>query len=155
MNYTISAKTRYQGSMAYDSFDMSFGCDHNTKASEMTCTVSMTGGNFDSTEPQTAVLSGSEIVFNSATIVQGANLLSGGAASATPAASAAPSASAGKTTGAGLVTDASPSATGSSLLGNGTRTGTAAPAFTGAAAKFGMQGAAVLVVAGVAALSAL
>ncbi|KAF2823005.1 hypothetical protein CC86DRAFT_299488 [Ophiobolus disseminans] len=149
MNYTISAKTHYQVSMAYDSFAMSLACDHNTKASEMTCTVSMTGGNFDNVEPQTAVLKGSEIVFNTATIVQGRNLLSMGAASATP--------TGGLVTSAGLMTDASPKATGSAARAlQGNATGSAAPAQqTGVATKSGLQVVVAIVIAGVAVLSVL
>lgn len=167
MDYTISAKTHYAMSMSYDSLDYSMGCDHNTVASAMTCTISMSGSENDSDGIVSHVFKGDEITFGSATVVQGANLLGSYAASATyvasasasAAAKATPAAGSGSMAGAGLKTDASPSATGSGIQGlqnNVTRsaTGSAAPAeHTGAASKLGMQGVAVLVLAGVVALS--
>jgi hypothetical protein len=157
MNYTILSKTLYKASMSYDAVDMSMACDHNTQANEMTCTVSMSGGNVDSTEPQTAVLKGDEVVFNSATIVQGAGLLSAGDASATPNASpAASAASKASATATGTA-----KATGTALqalksAASGSSTGSAAPAeHTGAAARSGMQGVAALTFAGVVALIVL
>jgi hypothetical protein len=159
MNYTILSKTLYKASMSYDAVDMSMACDHNTQANEMTCTVSMSGGNVDSTEPQTAVLKGDEVVFNSATIVQGAGLLSAGDASATP--NASPAASAASKAGASATATGTAKATGTALqalktAASGSSTGTAAPAeHTGAAARSGSQGVAALALAGVVALIAL
>jgi hypothetical protein len=157
MNYTILSKSIYKASMSYDAFDFSLACDYNTQASEATCTVSMSGGNAELSDlagPQTAVLSGGEALFNTALIVEGANLLSGGAASATP--SATPAASAGASgasptpTGTG-VQSAKSAASGVASSG----TGTASPAEqTGAAARIGLQGGAVLAIAVVAALGA-
>lgn len=134
---------------------MSFACDHNIQASEMTCTVAMTGGDTNLETPQTAVLKGDEISFNVATVVAGASLLGGSQASATPAASvgsgsaaATPAASAKS----GIMTAAaSPSATGSGALGNlkHSATGSAAPAeHTGAAARFGLEAGALLMFVG-------
>jgi hypothetical protein len=129
LDYTIVSNTHYQAQMSYDTIAMSFACDHNTQASEMTCTVSMQGGNVDTGSPATAVLKGSEISFNKATIVQGASLLT----QATPAAAAA------GTTGAG----ASPTKTG-------------APAeHTGSAASVDVQVSALFAIAGAVVMSVL
>jgi hypothetical protein len=129
LDYTIISNTHYQAQMSYDSVAMSFACDHNTQASEMTCTVSMQGGNTDTDIPATAVLKGSQISFNKATVVQGASLLT----QATPAAAAA------GTTGPGALI-----------------TSTAVPAqHTGSAASVGVQVSALFVVAGAVVMSVL
>ncbi|KAF2023837.1 hypothetical protein EK21DRAFT_105064 [Setomelanomma holmii] len=153
LDYTILSGTKYLASLSYDSISMSFSCDHNTKASEMTCAVAMTGGNMDTPTPETAVLKGSDVSFITATIVQGANLLSGsGAASAAPKSTPAAS--------SGLMTDASSSPTGrvSGSAGSASRsaTGTASPAQqTGAATSVGIKVSALLAVAGVVAANVL
>lgn len=158
LDYTILSGTHYQAQMTDDGFSMSFGCDHNTMASEMKCTLSVTGGNDDTLGPQTVSFKGDEIAFNKATVVQGANLLSGAGGSATV--SATPAASAGS----GLVTAATPSATGSSMRSiqssiSGAKqsaTGSATPAqSTGSAAKYGIEGSALLFFAGAVAVNAL
>jgi hypothetical protein len=144
LDYTILSGTKYLASMSYGSVSMSYSCDHNTKASEMTCAIAMTGGGMDTPTPETAVLKGDEVTFNTATIVQGASLLSGSAA-----ASAAPKST--PASGSGLKTDASPSITGSGLARSqsGSATGSATPAQqTGAAASFSIQISAMLAVAG-------
>jgi acyl-CoA synthetase (NDP forming) len=111
--------------MSYDTVALSFACDQNTQASEMTCTVSMAGGNADTDTPQTAVLKGNQISFNTATIVQGASLLS----QATPATAAA----------AGV------SATSTAALAQ----------HTGSAASVGVQVSALFAVAGAVVMSIL
>lgn len=114
----------------------------------MLCAVAMTGGNMDTPEPQTATLTGSEITFNTATIVQGAALLSGGAAQATPA----PSAGAGSSGSAG----ASATGSGATASHSPSRSGSAAPAeHTGSAAKSGIQASALLVLVGALVMSVL
>ena len=130
---------------------MSFGCDYNSKAVEMTCTVNQSGVNDDSSGPVTAVLSSSEIAFISATVVEGASLLSGGG-SAT--ATAAPK-STGTAASTGLQTSVSGSAAATSKAsGSATATGSGASASsTGAAARFGIEGSALLALAGAAALN--
>ncbi|KAH7081228.1 hypothetical protein BKA63DRAFT_530355 [Paraphoma chrysanthemicola] len=146
LDMTILSGTKYLASMSYDSFSMSYSCDYNTRATEMTCAVAMTGGNMDTPSPQTAVLSGSDVAFVTATVVQGAGLLSGsGAASAAPKSTPA--------SGSGLMTDASPSITGSGTVSapvrsqSGSATGSSSPAQqTGAAATFGAQISAMLAV---------
>lgn len=106
----------------------------------MTCAVAMTGGNMDVPSPQTATFSGSEITFNTATIVQGANLLSGGAAQATPAAAA----------GSGSASvNPSATASGAKVSTSPSKSGSAAPAeHTGSAAKSGVQVSALLALVG-------
>ncbi|CAO2654055.1 Nn.00g107880.m01.CDS01 [Neocucurbitaria sp. VM-36] len=154
LEYTVISQTRYQAIMTADSVSMSLGCDYNSQAVEMTCTVDQKGGNDDTDGPVTAVLSSSEVAFATATVVEGASLLSGGgSASATEAP---------KSTGAaattGLKTTVSPTASGSAgasshASGSGTPTGSAAAATsTGAAARFGIEGSALIVLAGAAAL---
>jgi hypothetical protein len=143
LDYTVISNTHYQAQMSYASVSMSFACDHNTQASEMTCTIAMTGGNMDTASPQTAVLKGNELSFNTATIVEGASLLkeaSGSAgAQATPAASA----------GSGLMTAASASPTASGTHASGSVSGSAAPAqHTGAATRFGLEASVLLALAG-------
>ncbi|KAH7409906.1 hypothetical protein DE146DRAFT_329907 [Phaeosphaeria sp. MPI-PUGE-AT-0046c] len=147
LDYTIISNTIYQAQLSYGTVSMSYSCDHNTKASEMTCAVSMTGGNLDLPSPQTATFRGSELVFNTATIVQGANLLSGGAAQATPAAAA----------GSGSAS-ANPLATGSGAMASHSpsKSGSAAPAeHTGSATKFGVQAPALFALLGALVMSAL
>jgi hypothetical protein len=148
--------------MSEQDVSMSFACDHNVQASEMTCTVAMSGGDQDLETPQTAVLKGDEISFNVATVVAGASLLNAAQASATPAAAAssgsvvatpAASAQSGLKTAAA---SASATGTGVQAMGNMTHsaTGSAAVAeHTGAAAKFGLgAGALAMFVGAVAAL---
>jgi hypothetical protein len=113
--------------MSFDSISMSYACDHNTSAKEMTCTVSMVNQ-----DVKTAVLKGTDVVFDTATIVSGASLLSG-SASATPAS--------GANSAASQV---------ASL------TGSAKPAQnTGAASSLGVQVSALLFAAGTVIISVL
>jgi hypothetical protein len=152
LDYTIISATHYQAQMSAESVSMSFECDHNTAKSEMTCTVAMTGGNMDMASPQTAVLSGAEIAFVTATVVDGADKLSGAVAQATPTASPSAGASAAKSamaTGSGLMTDRTPSATGTGMPTNKNATSSAVlPEHTGAATRFGLEASALFVLAG-------
>ncbi|OAL51568.1 hypothetical protein IQ07DRAFT_585943 [Pyrenochaeta sp. DS3sAY3a] len=154
LEYSIISGTHYQASFSYDTFSMSFGCDYNTKATEMTCSASTSIGDEQSDSAQTAVFSSSEISFVTATVVEGASLLGG--ASATPAPSSARVAS----TAASLASSTlSPSASGSarsqaSGSGSSPSSSASSPASTGAAARFGIEGSALLALAGAAALNA-
>lgn len=162
LDYTILSKTKYQAQMSAGSFSMSFGCDHNTVKSEMVCGVYMSGQDFGlSVGTQLATLSKDDIIFNTATVVQGASLLSSADASGTGAASVAPKTTAASSpTNTGLKTSAttpnSAAASGAaSTAGQASQTasGSAAPAqHTGAAVKFGIDGSALLLLAGVAAV---
>jgi hypothetical protein len=149
LDYTIISATHYQAQMSAESVSMSFACDHNTAKSEMTCTVAMTGGNMDMAEPQTAVLSGTDVAFVTATVVAGADKLSGAGAQATAASSSgaaaaksAPASGSAAVTGSGLMTGSSmrtsKNATSSAIL----------PEHTGAATRFGLEASALFVLAG-------
>jgi hypothetical protein len=156
LDVTILSKTRYQAQMNLEHVSMSLGCDYNSKATEMSCTVNQSGGNDDTGgQPVTAVLSGTDVEFLSASIVKGAELLSAtGSAAATSTGDAASitvvtsakSASTGlmMATGHGpaIMTSGSPSASGSAP----------ATASTGAAVKYGIEGSALLALVGAAAL---
>jgi hypothetical protein len=156
LDYTIISATHYQAQMSAESVSMSFACDHNTAKSEMTCTVAMTGGDMDMAGPQTAVLSGSEVAFVTATVVAGAEKLSGADAQATAApssgaasAKSAPAAGSAAATGSGLMVDANPTATGSSMRTSKNATSSAVlPEHTGAATRFGLEASALFVLAG-------
>lgn len=154
----IISSSRYEAVMTAASFTLSYGCDYNSAATEMTCTADMTGE-----DPQTAVLSGTDAAFVTATVVEGAELLSGGTASATASASASASGSAAASSAAvssGMRTSAvsasGTAAAGSHASGSVTATAsTSAPQSTGAAARFGIEGTALLALAGAAALNVL
>ena len=148
---------------------LSYGCDgYDSAATTMTCTAEMSGQ-----DPETVVLSGTDVVFITATVVEGAELLSGGAsatasatasgsaaaASATASASAAPknsvvAASSGMRTS--VASASGTAATGSHASGAATATASGSlPQSTGAAARFGIEGAALLALAGAAAVNVL
>lgn len=163
LDVEIIGGTRYQASMSAGTVYVSYGCDgYNSAAKTMTCTAEMSGE-----DPQTAVLSGSDVAFITASVVEGAELLSGGAsatASASASASASPSvtpkSSAPTAASSGMQTSATPSGTaaaGSHASGShASSTGSsAAPASTGAAVRFGVEGAALLALAGAAAVNVL
>jgi hypothetical protein len=147
--------------MTDDSVSMSLGCDYNSKATEMSCTVNQSGGNDDTGgEPVTAVLSGTDVEFLSASIVKGAELLTGtgsaaptstGGAQSTTVSTAARSASTGLMTASGsvLATSMASRSAGSSPTASGS--GSAAVS-TGAAIKYGIEGSALLALAGAAAM---
>jgi hypothetical protein len=151
LDYTVISGTRYQAQMSAEDVSMSLGCDYNSQAANMVCTVNQGGGNDDTSGPVTATLTGSEISFISATVVEGASLLSGGAATATGApVSSAARASSGLKTASGSAPSASrTSGSGASASISGSAPVTAS---TGAAARFGVEGSALVVLAGAAAL---
>lgn len=138
--------------MSLGTVSVSYGCDgYDSAANTMTCTAAMAGQ-----DTQTAVLSGSDVAFISATVVEGASLLSGGA-SASASASAAPKTSA-VSASSGMQTSmaSSTAATGShasSHAASATSAGAGTPQATGAAARFGIEGAALLALAGAAAVN--
>lgn len=136
---------------------VSYGCDgYNSAANTMTCTAEMAGQ-----DTQTAVLSGSDVAFIAATVVEGAELLSGGAsatASASASASVAPKSSASAAASSGMRTN---TASGTAVAGSHASSAASAtasssiPQSTGAAARFGIEGAALLALAGAAAANVL
>ncbi|KAG9199203.1 hypothetical protein G6514_008950 [Epicoccum nigrum] len=161
LDVEIISGTRFQASMSAVGVSVSYGCDGYDAAKDvMTCTAELSGE-----DTQTAVLSGSDVSFITASVVEGASLLSGGAsatASASARASAAASASvapksstAAAAASSSMQTSASASSTthaGSHASGVASATASSAgPENTGAAARFGIEGAALLALAGVAA----
>jgi len=162
LDVEIISGTRFQASMSAAGVYVSYGCDGYDAAKDIiTCTAELTGE-----DPQTAVLSGSDVSFITASVVDGASLLSGGAratASASPSASAsaaasasvAPKSSTAAAASSSMQTSASaPSTTHAGSHASGVASATAsiaAPENTGAAARFGIEGAALLALAGVAA----
>ncbi|KAF2114263.1 hypothetical protein BDV96DRAFT_577859 [Lophiotrema nucula] len=127
--YSIVSTTIYEASMSVqDEVEMTLSCVSAT--SQMSCYISVGGSSANDPGETSAVLTGTDAAFLTATITAGAQKLSatGGSKS---------SGSAGSTpTGTG--------ATGSA----------ATPASTGAAYKFGVEGSALLALAGAAALNA-
>ena len=167
LDVEIIGGTRFQASMSAGTVYVSYGCDgYNSAAKTMTCTAEMSGE-----DPQTAVLSGSEVSFITASVVEGAEMLTGGAratasasagasaASMTAIASATPNSSA-VTASSGLQTSAAPSgATSAGSHSSGSHSSATASSSvavnTGAASRFGIEGAALLALAGAAALNVL
>jgi len=161
LDVEIISGTRFQASMSAVGISVSYGCDgYDTAKDVMTCTAELSGE-----DTQTAVLSGSDVSFITASVVEGASLLSGGA-SATASASATATAAASTSVvpkksstaaaaSSGMQTSASaPSTTHAGSHASGVASATAsiaAPENTGAAARFGIEGAALLALAGVAA----
>jgi hypothetical protein len=153
MDYSIISSTRYEGSMTDDGFSMSVGCDYNSKKTEMTCTAQQTGGNDEEPEPVTAVISGSEVQFLTISVVEGASLLGGASASATATKKMSESA-ASATASAAVTGMTSGSSAGPKATASGKETTSEAPAeATGVAARYGIEGSALLVLAGAAALN--
>ncbi|KAH9861694.1 hypothetical protein J1614_011447 [Plenodomus biglobosus] len=152
IDYSILSSTRYEAQMVYPGFSMSLGCDYNSKAVQMTCTVDQEGGNQEtSLGPQTATLSGTDVVFNTATVVEGASLLSSGGASATPLPK---SASASASSRLMMATGSAPAPSGTLPASVSQTSATqATPQATGAAARFGVEGAALFVMVGAAVMN--
>jgi hypothetical protein len=162
LDVTILSKTRYQAQMKLEDLSMSLGCDYNSQATEMSCTVNQKGGNDDTGgQPVTAVLSGTDVEFLSATVVKGAELLSAtGSATPTPTGSAASttvvtsakSASTGLMMASGSAPASMTSMASASKSGSPSASSSAhATASTGAAVKYGIEGSALLALAGAAA----
>lgn len=165
----IISGTRYEAVMSASSFYISYGCDYNSVATKVTCTAEMTGE-----DPQTAVLSGTDVAFVTATVVEGDEMLSAGSATVDATASTGSSAvsksssaaassrlqtsiASASNTAAAESRASGTAATGSHASGSAsTATATSSPPqSTGAAAKFGVEGAALLALAGAAVLNAL
>lgn len=84
-DYSIISTTIYSMSMSESDFTMTFSCDHNTEAAQMTCGISMggEGANFPGTT--VAVLAGTDVASVTATVTAGADLLEGNAGQTAPA----------------------------------------------------------------------
>lgn len=162
LNVEIIGGTRYDASMSVGTVSVSYGCDgYDSAANTMTCTAAMAGQ-----DTQTAVLSGSDVAFISASVIEGASLLSGSAsepASASASASASATASAASKTSAAAASSGMQTSMVSGTAAAGSHasphpasaTGSSAPQSTAAAARFGIEGAALLALAGAAAINVL
>jgi len=154
--YSIISTTIYQASMSQEDFDLSFTCNHNVKAAQVTCGVSVAGVDGNPPEITTSVLSGSDIAFITASVTAGGELLA-----------AAQTGAAGTSSGPAKTTDSSAptasstasvaSSTGFTTSGTATTTlasgvSTPQPTYTGAAYKYGVEGPALLALAGAAAV---
>lgn len=136
--------------MSEEGFVMTFSCDHNIKADEMTCGVSLGGENANDPGTTSAVLSGSQLEFLTATVTAGEELL--GAAATGASTGAAPTVATSATTAAstGLKTTGTVSVTGSASGASGAEP---AAATTNAAYRYGVEGSALLALAGAAAIN--
>jgi hypothetical protein len=141
LDVSIIDGTKYQATMQGDTFAMSIDCDYNSKAAKMTCVADLND------TKTTGVLSGTDLAFATASVVEGADLLT---ASATPTPSASSSASAGASQAPKTSAAAAAASTG---LKTSASASASLPESTGAAARFGIEGSALLVLAGAAALN--
>ncbi|KAF2123412.1 hypothetical protein P153DRAFT_371732 [Dothidotthia symphoricarpi CBS 119687] len=149
----VISGTSFEGTMSAETYTMSYNCDYNTKAVEMTCTADMTGQ-----DPQTAVLSGSDVAFVPATVVQGAELLKETASATAASATASMTSSLASATSTGIKTSASvasgaSAAVSSHVSGSAstpTASGSAATVSTGAAAGSGIERSTLLALVGAA-----
>ncbi|CAA9957158.1 hypothetical protein PTMSG1_00766 [Pyrenophora teres f. maculata] len=177
LDVTILSQTRFQAEMSTEGVSMSLGCDYNTKAIQMTCTVNQKGGNDDTGgKAVTATLQKEDVNFLTATVVAGQSLLSRtGSASASLTStrpSAAPQSTASPAVASATTTSASPksasstasmtpsasmssssTAMASASTASATQTSSSStPESTGAATRHGIQGSALLALVGAAAL---
>ncbi|KAL1794184.1 hypothetical protein ACET3X_007605 [Alternaria dauci] len=148
LDVTILSQTRFQAQMSTDVVSMSLGCDYNEQAVEMTCTVNQVGGNDDTGgQPITATLSSDDVQFLSATVVAGNSLLTdAGSVTSSTTRSITPT-----STMTSASTSASTSETASAA--SSSSASVPVPESTGAATKYGIEGSALLALAGVAALN--
>jgi hypothetical protein len=170
LDATILSQTRYEATMDADSMSVSMGCDYNTKKLDMTCTVNQEGGKYDTGgEPVTAVFSEPNVRFLSLSVVAGNSLLRT-ESSTIPSASAATTKTSAQSTAVvtsarsastGLMTvSETVSATGSTVSSSSiaatptpSKSSATVPESTGAAARFGIEGSALLMLAGAAAMN--
>jgi hypothetical protein len=145
--YSVVSTTIYKATMSEENlFTMTYSCEHNTKAKTVDCDISMGGDEANSPTTEHIKFTGTEIGFAKATITKGAELLTKGGDETQTTATAT----------AGGQSPGSPSATGSAQV-SGSPSGTASgavPESTGAAYRFGLEGSALLAMAGAAALNA-
>ena len=146
LDVSIIDGTKYQATMKGDTFDMSIDCDWNAKATQMTCVADL-GDN-----KTTGTLSGADITFATASVVEGADLLTA-AATPTPTADASQAPKSSATTAAAVSTGLKPSASAAANSASATSSASL-PDSTAAAARFGIEGSALLALAGAAALNA-
>lgn len=150
ITYTVMSKSTYVAQMSAQDMAVSFGC---TSKDAMVCVMALptdivepASSETDSIATGTTTFSGDEIAMQTATVTAGEDKLQ-----ATGGASAAPSGSGSSfATSASAATGAQASKSGASATGSGS------PAeSTGAAGRFGVDGAALLALAGAAAMQVL
>jgi hypothetical protein len=147
LDYTVISTTIYEITMEVpDQMTMSVSCDHNTKQSKIACDVSV-GGQMAIPGSSLLELTGSEIQFVTASVTGGSvPKASNTADETTPATSSAtPSATSGT---------AALASSGEEASGSPTASGSA-PQDTSAAYKYGIEGSALVALAGAAALNLL
>ncbi|KAF2131261.1 hypothetical protein P153DRAFT_394618 [Dothidotthia symphoricarpi CBS 119687] len=162
IDYTIISSTHYEIHVTEDVGQVSAGymCDYSSL--KMTCTVSQSGGNDALMEPLTVVLpdeeNGLQLTFATATVVEEGVFSSGGVSASTRAAASTTAASTGLKTASGSAPSPTSLHSGSGVSATGANTaiasGSASVAVsTGAAANFGLEGSAIVALAGAAALN--
>lgn len=143
LTYSIISTTIYKATVSIEGlYTMMLSCDHNTKETAVTCDVDVDGPN---AAKSMMVVSGTDLPFVTATVTKGAAML---------AAAATATASAPTATG----TQASTSIKGIegyvSEIGSTPTASSSVPEFTGAAYRLGVEGSALLALAGAAVLNA-
>jgi hypothetical protein len=137
LEYTVISTTVYQATMVQpDEFTMTFSCQHDTQESKVGCNVSLGGPSANNPASSELTLTGSEIVFATAMVVEGDVPKTTGTAGATSTSSGS----------------AAPASTGAPQSGSPTASGSA-PQDTSGAYKYGVEGSALLALAGAAALN--
>ncbi|KAF2462833.1 uncharacterized protein BDR25DRAFT_308109 [Lindgomyces ingoldianus] len=148
--FSIISTTIYEAVMSESDFTMSVSCEHNLQKSEMPCFVSNGGEGANDPGTTTETFSGSEIGFLTATVTAGAEKLSATASGAQSSDMVTSIGTSGSASAA-----KSPTASGASATASGSATGSAASASsTGAAYRFGVEGGALLALAGAAVVNA-
>jgi len=151
--YKIISTTIYQASMSELGFIMTFACDHNIKKDEMSCEVSLGGSNANDPGTTTAVLSANQIEFLTATVTAGEELLdvkATGAASSVTGVALIAASSVTVAPRTSLQTTATASVT---ALASGASGAEPAAQSTNAAYRYGVEGSAMLALAGAAAMN--
>jgi hypothetical protein len=155
VEYTIISTTIYQATMIEaDEFTMTFECEHNTQANEMSCGVSLGGSLANDPGTTSAVLQSTDFGFLQATVTAGGDLLAdSGSDGSAAASSVVKTASSLKTVASSTGT----AAAGSQALGTAASvTGSGSPAqSTGAAGRFVVEGSALLGLVGAVAWNVL
>lgn len=135
LEYSIISTTIYQASLTIPGGTMTFSCDHETKESKIECDVSVGGPSANMPASSQLTLTGSEILYGTAMVVEGEVPKTTGAGGATPTSDSA-----------------APASTGADASGSPTASGSQ-PQDTSAAYKYGIEGSALLALAGAAALN--
>lgn len=143
LEYSIISTTIYQATMVQlDEFTMTFSCNHQTKESSVACDVSVGGPEANMPASSQLTLTGTEIQFVTAVVAEGEiPKTTGGATATATSASAAPASTGTAPASTGAESSGTPAASGSQ------------PEDTSAAYKYSIEGSALLVLAGAAAIN--